>query len=86
MWYFYILQSIQYPNFFYKGSTPDLRRRLEQHNKGGVQSTKHYYPFQLIYYEAYTTERAARLRESSVKKSGSVYMALMKRIKQSLKK
>ena len=49
-----------------------------------VKSSKHYAPFRLVYYEAYVSEKAARKSESSVKKSGSVWMPLMKRIKSSL--
>ena len=81
MWYFYVLKSIKNGNWFYKGSTNDLRRRFKQHNNSEVQSSKHYAQFQLVYYEAYVTEIAARKRESSVKQSGSVWMPLMKRIR-----
>ena len=84
MFYFYVLQSQKDLNWFYKGSTPDLRRRVKQHNDGEVVSTKGYRPLQLVYYEAFVTEKAARLREMSVKKSGSVWMPLMKRIRSSL--
>jgi len=85
MWFFYVLQSQKDTNWFYKGSTNDLNRRLNQHNNGEVPSTQFYRQLNLVYYEAYLTEQSARLRESSVKKSGSVWMPLMKRIKDSLK-
>ena len=85
MWYFYVLQSQKDINYFYKGSTNDLRRRLKQHNSGEVGSTRPYLPYKLVYYEAFVSEKAARLRESSVKTSGSVSVPLMKRIKESLK-
>ncbi len=84
MWYFYALQSQKNKDWFYKGSTNDLQRRFAQHNTGEVSSTKPYQPLKLVYYEAYLTEDAAKKRESSVKKSGSVWMPLMKRIKKSL--
>ena len=84
MFYFYVLQSLKNPNWFYKGSTWNIPKRLSQHNNGETQSTKYYKPFRLVYYEAYLNEKTARKREASVKKSGSVWMPLMKRIKESL--
>jgi putative endonuclease len=83
MWYVYVLQSSKKRNWFYKGSTNNLKRRFLQHSNGEVQSTKAYLPLRLVYYEAYLTEKAARIRESSIK-SGSVWKPLMNRIKQSL--
>jgi len=85
MWYFYILQSLKQKDYFYKGSTSDLKRRLTQHNHGKAKSTKPRMPWKLVYYEAYLTEKAARLRESSVKKSGSVSIPLLRRIRETLK-
>jgi putative endonuclease len=84
MWYFYVLQSSRDHNYFYEGSTNDLRRRLKDHNEGNSPSTKPYRPFRLVYYEAYRSEFAARIRESSVKSSGNVSVPLLRRIKQSL--
>ncbi len=84
MYYFYVLQSQMKPAWFYKGSTTDLRKRFAQHTAGEVESTKSYLPLHLVYYEAYTNEQAARHRESSVKKSGAVWGALMGRVKASL--
>ena len=84
MWYFYVLQSGKTPNYFYKGSTNDLRRRFFQHQRGDVDSTRSHRPFRVVYYEAYLTEEAARHRESSVKSSGAVWGALMGRVKNSL--
>jgi putative endonuclease len=86
MWYFYILQSIQQPDYFYKGSTNDLRRRFREHSAGEVISTKPHHPLRLVYYEAYVSEHGARLREASVKKSGSVLVPLLRRIQKSLDK
>ena len=84
MWYFYILQSQKTNNYFYKGSTNDLRRRFRQHQSGEVTASDPHRPFRLVYYEAYTNEKAARDREACVKKSGSSWGALMKRVKASL--
>ncbi len=84
MWYFYILQSQKDKEYFYKGSTGDLKKRFTQHNKGEVDSTRPRGPWQLVYYEAYVSEKAARLRESAVKQSGSISVPLLRRIKSSL--
>ncbi len=86
MWYFYILQSQKNQNYFYKGSSGDLRKRFSQHSKGEVVSTRPFGPWTLVYYEAYVSEKAARLRESAVKQSGSISVPLLRRIKESLKK
>ncbi len=72
-------------NYFYKGSTNNLERRLYQHNTGEVDSTRPHRPFRLVYYEAYADETTARLRESAVKKSGSISVPLLRRIKNGLK-
>jgi putative endonuclease len=84
MYYFYVLQSQKNTDWFYKGSTPDLKKRLEKHSTGQVTSTKPYRPLKLVYYEAYLIKDVAIAREMSVKHSGSVWMPLMKRIKESL--
>lgn len=86
MYYFYILQSLKEPDYFYKGSPNNLRLRFIQHNNGDTESTKSRKPWKLVYYEAYVSEKSARERESHVKKSGSISVPLLRRIKQSLKK
>lgn len=80
MGYFYVLQSLKNPDWFYKGSTTDLKRRVAQHNGGEVNATKPYMPLRLVYYEAFLSERAARVREASVKNNGNVWVPLRKRI------
>ncbi len=85
MWYFYVIQSQKEPDYFYKGSTNDLTRRLTQHNDGLVLSTRPRRPYRLVYYEAYLNEWAARVREAAVKKSGSVSTPLLRRIIESLR-
>ena len=56
MYYFYVLQSMKKPEYLYKGSTSDLKRRLAEHNAGETKSNKPYLPFRIVYYEAYLTE------------------------------
>lgn len=85
MYYFYILQSLKNPNYFYKGSINNLKKRIPQHNNGEVFSTKIRRPWRLVYYEAYLSEKAARKRELAVKRSGSISVPLLRRIKASFK-
>ena len=83
MFYVYVLQSI-IDEDLYIGSTKDLRVRVEEHNKGGVRSTKSRKPLKLIYYEAYAVESDARKRESQLKLRGQARTQLKKRIQSSL--
>lgn len=79
MFYAYVLKSKK--DFqFYTGSTNDLRRRFKEHNDGEVLSTKTRRPLDLIYYEAYKSEKDARKRESSLKLRSRAYAQLKKRI------
>ena len=52
---------------FYTGYTKDLRKRLEEHNKGLVQSTKNRRPLKLVYYEGCLTQKDATQREKYLK-------------------
>lgn len=67
--YLYLLKSIRH-NWYYIGSTRDLRVRVKDHNLSRVKSTKFYSPLALIYYEAYTTYNLARKREIELKTKG----------------
>ena len=84
MFYVYILKSIQHKRL-YIGFTPDLRRRLTEHNAGNVRSTKAYTPYRLVYYEAYTSEDDARTREARLKDFGRAYGQLKLRLEGSLR-
>lgn len=83
MFYLYILKSEKDGNL-YIGSTKDLRRRLSDHNKGKVESTKSRAPFRLKYYEAFSVESDARKREKSLKQDGKALWVLKERISDSL--
>jgi len=84
MFYMYVLRSIIDKNL-YIGSTNDLRRRFKDHNNGKVYSTKKRKPFELIYYEAYKSEKDARKREHNLKLRSRAFAQLKKRIQESLK-
>ena len=64
--YVYILLSGK-DGKFYTGSTKDLKRRINEHNSGRVDSTKDRLPIKLIYYEACIDEIDARAREKYLK-------------------
>lgn len=66
MYFVYILKSNK-DNKFYTGLTKDVERRLNEHNSGLVQSTKHRVPFKLVYQEKVDTLRNARNREKWLK-------------------
>ena len=65
-YYTYILKSKK-DGKIYTGYTKDLRKRLNQHNKGLSTYTKGRGPFILIYYEACLLESKARSRELYLK-------------------
>ena len=69
MYYVYILQSLKKPDWLYKGSTSDPKRRVADHNAGKNFSTAPYAPFKLIYYEAYLLKSDAEARERYLKTS-----------------
>lgn len=84
MFYVYILKSKKDFNL-YVGSTNDLRKRFKEHNSGVVRSTKHRIPFELLYYEAYCSEKDARKREHNLKLGGRALAQLKGRITGCLK-
>jgi len=65
-YYVYILQSMKNNNL-HVGYTNDLRKRLQEHNRGLNFSTKPYRPWKLIHYEAYLNKKDAERREEYLK-------------------
>lgn len=66
MHYVYILYS-QKDSGLYIGLTDDLKRRMDEHRRGGVTSTKNRLPIQLVHYEAFLEKHDARAREEYLK-------------------
>ena len=66
--YTYVLQSLKDLNF-YVGYTNNLVKRIEEHNKGKVASTKNRVPLKLIYWEGCLNQQDARRREKYLKTS-----------------
>jgi putative endonuclease len=65
-YYVYVLQSEKDENL-YVGYTDDLKKRLNDHNKGRVPSTKNRTPLKLVYYEACLNQQDATKRENYLK-------------------
>lgn len=78
MYYVYILQS-ENGGHLYTGWTPDLKRRLAEHNAGQSRYTKAYAPWRVIYYSAFETEKLAKEFEKYLK-TGSGKAFLYKRL------
>jgi len=58
MYYVYILQS-KVDDWRYVGHTSDLKERLNDHNRGKVNSTKAYRPFKITSYIAVESKEVA---------------------------
>ena len=78
MFYVYILQDSN--KKLYIGYSSNLKRRIEEHTRGRVYTTKRMNDPTLIYYEAYVYESEAKTREKKLKQFGSSYHGLIKRL------
>ena len=73
-YYTYVLLSERDGNF-YTGYTKDLIKRLEEHDKGEVVSTKSRRPLKLIYWEGCLNQQDATRREKYLKSgNGKIYL------------
>ncbi len=82
-YYIYILKSLK-DGQFYTGYTSDLKKRLDEHNKGEVTSTKNRLPVKLVYFEGCLNQQDATHREKYLKTSwGKRY--IKERLKNNLK-
>jgi len=66
MFYTYILKSKK-SDELYIGYTSNLKKRLEEHNRGLNLSTKSGKPWKIIYYEACIDQSDAKRRENYLK-------------------
>lgn len=65
-YYVYVIQSTKDKNF-YVGYTNNIKKRIEEHNNGHVESTKSRIPFKLIYWEGCMSQKDALKREKYLK-------------------
>lgn len=74
----YILQN-SLSRRFYIGSTNNIDRRLEEHNRGKTKSTRQKGEWSLIYTETYSTALDAKRREKRIKsyKGGNAFKRLI---------
>jgi putative endonuclease len=68
MFYIYVIED-ESSKEIYTGYTRDLKRRLEEHNRGLNSSTKRNRQWKVIYYEACLSDQDARRREKYLKTS-----------------
>ena len=78
MFYVYILYSSKSKDFYY-GYTANLKKRVEEHNKGLSKATKPYIPWRLVWYCAFENKRLAGDFERYIK-SGSGKAFVYKRL------
>ncbi|HEX7401005.1 MAG TPA: GIY-YIG nuclease family protein [candidate division Zixibacteria bacterium] len=70
----YVLKS-ERDGHLYVGLTSNLKRRVEEHNKGKVRSTKSRKPLRVVYYEEYEDKTSGRKREIFLKSGqGRLYL------------
>ena len=65
-YFVYIIESLK-DGSFYVGSTQDLSKRMERHNRGRSKYTKSRKPWELVYTEEYPDRSSAVLREKEIK-------------------
>ena len=77
MYYTYILKN-NISGRHYIGSTNNLIRRIEEHNRGQTRSTRQRGQWILVYKEEYNTKEEAHARERLIKsyKGGNAFKSL----------
>ncbi|MGZ3951518.1 MAG: GIY-YIG nuclease family protein [Flavisolibacter sp.] len=73
MYYTYIIESIS-TGIYYKGSTGDYLRRLEEHNTGINVYTRGKGPWKLVYLQVFETRAEAVKQERRLKRCNKQYL------------
>ena len=68
-YFVYILRSSK-DGKHYIGQTQDVLKRLEEHNRGHVRSTKSHLPYKLLHVEEFNSRTQAIRREHFLKSPG----------------
>jgi len=79
MFYVYLLKDKE--NKIYIGYSKDLKRRFLEHKSGKVYTSRRMNEPELFYYEVYPNIQLAQEREKRLKRFGSAYSGLLKRLK-----
>ena len=79
MYYVYVLRS-EKTGHCYIGQAKDLKNRFYSHNSGKNIATKAGQPWELVYYEAFSTRQLAVDRERKLKNHGKGFAELKRRI------
>lgn len=79
MYYVYILKN-DFSNKHYIGSTNNLERRLDEHNRGRTKSTRTRGVWSIIYTEEFKIQIESIRRERQIKsyKGGNAFKALLR--------
>ena len=77
--YVYVPGSIK-TGGVYVGCTGNLDRRISEHTRGEVFTTKKILPVELVYFEAYRSKQYAEQREKSLKHHGNGLAKIKARI------
>ena len=85
MYYVYILWSSKSKDFYF-GYTEDLKKRLEEHNKGLSKVTKPYRPWSLVFYSAFQNKKLAKDFERYFKTGSGKAFAYKRLVDVALKK
>ncbi len=81
MYYVYILHNTS-TKLYYVGYSSDLKKRLHEHLSWQNISTRNdCKSWELVYYEAYLSEKSARQRELQLKAHGKWISVIKERIK-----
>ena len=73
MYYVYILESLV-DGDYYKGSTADYIKRLEEHNRGFNQFTRCKMPWKLIFVQEFSSKSEALIQEKKYKRCNEIYL------------
>ena len=79
-WHYVYLLANDRTKWLYIGCTSNLEKRISEHNKGKVFTTKKILPVWLLYYEAFNCKESAYMREKGLKNHGSGLAKLKARI------